>query len=220
MTEPAFTSNYQFPRQLPGNAARPAMNQALDEIDTTIGALAGVIDEISLQQVDVVRVPPFQATAGQISITLPFHYQTGQNNLIVARSRLVQIEGVSFHEVDDLHFAFDTPCLLGEWIEIRVIRRGPISGVPPVIPPAIDQLFEETETPMGAINSTNGVDGNGTFTVAHQVAALTVPQVVISDTIHLTPITHFTWAGNQFQILPGAKPIPGESISISYQWRF
>lgn len=63
------------------------------------------------------------------------------------------------------------------------------------------------EIATGLVNSTDGSNGNGTFTVSSVMLNTPAPKVYISGAFLLIEITQYTWVGNTISILTGYKPI-------------
>jgi hypothetical protein len=217
MPEPTETSQYNFPLQLPGQAGRGRMNTTIEMIDGALAAQAGHLASLSLETVRIKRYPLIIAVAGQTVVPLPETYQTGQRRLRVVSGSAQHVEGVHWEEVDDQSIRFFAPRVEGELIEIDEYQIGPDGGVTPGYPEG--PVYSQSVTPTGLVNSTDGTDGNGTFTVPHIIAPDTVPVVWISDILKLQPTIDYTWHDNVIEILPGSKPIGGEWVTVQYQWR-
>jgi hypothetical protein len=77
-----------------------------------------------------------------------------------------------------------------------------------------------TETAIGVVSSTDGSNGNGTFTVSAVMLDSPAPKVFISAIFLLIEGQHYTWVGNTISILPGYRPISSalgaEYIVVEY----
>jgi hypothetical protein len=158
-----------------------------------------------------VKTFSFSATAGQTVFTLPETYEVGQNALLVF-SGGVLVD--TYTETSPAQITFTSARELGENIQIIKVQLGAAAGVTVVdgftLGPAIT-----AETPTGLITSTDGTNGNGTFTVAFPVDAAITPRVLVSG-LELSPVM-FSRTGQTFVVNAPYKPVIGETVSILYK---
>lgn len=190
------------------------LDAAFDNVDTDVSNLAGAIQDVDARSI---RFKVFQAvtsTGGQSNFTTPEPYQVGR--LIVYSGGLLQIEGVHWNSTGSQAFQFVEGREAGEVVQAFEYQVGSDSGDP--FPIGTITVFTSTEDAVGTIDSTDGTDGNGAFTVARAIHAGSTPEVRISGAILLVPITEFTWTGNTITILAPNKPVPGETVVVKYEW--
>jgi hypothetical protein len=220
MTEPLETDFFEIPRQVAGQGSRTRMNAALDRIDAVLGGLGAQMAAIDNAGVRVKIHPPQVMVGGETLVTLIEPFQEGARRLDVERGGLKHAQNLHWVEIDSDKILFLTPCLPGEVVSVTEYQLGRDAGALPPLPAG--PTYEVTETPLGVIDSTNGVNGNGTFTLQHNIAAGTTPGVQISGFLNLTPGSHFTWTDetNEIVILSGYKPSIGESLTVTYSWHY
>ncbi len=218
MTEPLETPIYLLPRQAGGPANRARFNQALDRIDTLLGGLAAQVATVDLEVPRIKQHGPFVMAGGETQVELPELYQVGARRLEVERSGVRHVLGVHYQELDARTIEFFDPCQPGEIVMVTEYQIGRDAGA--LAPLPAGPMYTATEAPTGAIDSTDGSNGNGIFVLTRPIADGTTPRVVISGVIELAPVAHFTWVGNTVTILPGYKPIQGETLSVEYRWAF
>lgn len=219
MTQPMYTPNFAIPLQQQGQASRGVWNQAVANIDSLIAQLTGNLQTLALQTHRLKKHAFVTAFEGQQVFDTAESYVMGRNGLIVFTGPLLCHEGVDWVEVSPNRIQFLTPRFAGEKILILEQEEGAeVADIPTA--PTTDPVITTTETPVGAINSTDGFNGNGTFELAHPIAANTVPKVIISRSFELAPGSQFLYGGSTIEILPGNKPTPPETVSVEYQWRF
>lgn len=221
------------PTQIQFTSGREA-NEKIQLVEIQIGSENGstVVDEIA--PVEVVTTDVFEdllvavavldrltprirsflltATAGQTLFTLPEPYSLGQNSLLVF-SGGVLVD--SYTEVSPTQIEFTSARAAGEKIQVIKIQLGADAGVTVVDGLALGSAIS-AEIPTGLVNSTNGSDGNGTFTVAFPVDPAITPRVYVGSGLALTN-SMFSRVDRVFTINPPYKPVIGESITILYK---
>jgi hypothetical protein len=218
MTEPAVTNVYQLPRQIAGQSSRVRFNQMTDMVDNALATLAQAIATVDLQVPMVKPLGPFIMVADQLLVDLGIDLRVG-SILDVRRGGFEHTLGIDWSQPDVRHILFAAPSHQGEVVNIIEYQMGPDAAPPPTVPAGpLYRVYKELL--QGLINSTNGTDGNGRFTLLHTIAAGTVPAVQIAGFIDLVPNVHYTWAANYIDILPGNHPVPGETITSDYEWRY
>jgi hypothetical protein len=183
----------------------------------TLNQLASDVAALDLKSVRFKKYDPIVATDGQTSFALtvggqPETYQMGQNRLLVF-SGSVLAEG-DYTEQDNQHILFTTGREEGEVVQVIEMQVGSDDGST-VVDDSPNQTFMQGETPVGVVDSTDGFDGNGVFTVSQTVFPTPAPRIFISGAIEL-PSDLWTRVGKTFTIADGHKPQVGESISIFY----
>jgi len=186
------------------------------DIATQLSAITGALATLDLQAARIKVHPPQTMLGGETVITLPEPYQTGIHHLLVSSGGLIQSKGVHWEELSATQIEFTEPREAGEVVEIIEFQRG--SDDQSTVVSQLD-LFIATQPAAGVVDSTDGFNGNGTFTLAHDIDTGTVPRVFVAGTLELHPNEHFTWINNTITILPGQKPIVGEQVFVQYLWR-
>lgn len=210
------TVNFHFPLQNPGQANRAALNQSIQQIDTLIHVrdqqftlMAQALQSTNAALAHAVPFGPFTATEGQTDFPLGFDVPPGAL-VIVSRDHFFYVNNQGFNLTGNT-VSFESPSLDGEIINGFVFIAS-LGGVIP--PPSPDGSV--TETPVGAISSTDGANGNGVFTLSQTIDPTTIPIVKISGFLELPPYTDFTWSGNTITFTPGNYPVVGETLSVTY----
>ena len=191
------------------------MVQTVNADQLATAFLAQQVLTLSQNQITLEVLFSGPATANQTVFTFSSAYFTG--GLLVYSGGLLHSAGTHYVESSSTSITFLDGRSANEHVEIIAVK--PVNNNPTQPSPAIS-VFNTTETPVGVIDSTDGVDGNGVFTLAHPIAPNTVPNVIISNMIGLDPATQFSWNGSQITINPGYKPIVGESVQVEYFWSF
>ena len=176
------------------------------DFDALVSAVA-LLDRLTSR----VKSFSFTAAEGQTIFTLPETYEVGQNSLLVF-SGGVLVD--SYTETSPAQIVFTSPREAGEKIQIIKVQLGAASGATVVDGFALGPAIT-AETPAGLITSTNGTDGNGTFTVAFPVDPSITPRVLVSG-LELTSVM-FSRVGQTFIVNPPYKPVVGETVSILYK---
>lgn len=185
------------------------------DIATRLSAITGALATLDLQAVRIKVHPAQVMTGGETIITLPEPYQTGIHHLLVTSGGLVQSRGIHWNEHSPTQIIFVEPRVATEVVEVIEFQKG--SDDSTTVVSQLD-LFIATQPASGTIDSTDGFNGNGTFTLAHAIEAATVPRVFIAGALELKPNTEFTWSNNTITILAGFKPIVGEEVYVQYLW--
>ncbi len=78
-------------------------------------------------------------------------------------------------------------------------------------------FLAENEVPSGTVNSTNGSDGNGHFTLAN---IPTDPSLVgvYSGGLRKTRFIDYAIISNNLNFFPGSYPLYGDSLLVDYPW--
>ena len=194
-----------------------SIDETMIDISANMSDLAGAIQTVDQRTIRLKIHPAVVSTAGQTTFTVPEQYQTGR--LIVYSGGLQMVAGVHWTEVNDTTIQFTEPRVAGERVQILEYQLGSDDGLPMII--GTTSIFTSTEEASGVVDSTDGFDGNGVFTLSHYIEPGTVPSVRISGSITLTPYTQFTWVdeGNTITIVNGYKPVAPEYVQVEYQWR-
>jgi hypothetical protein len=190
------------------------LNDAFINVDSTVSNLGGAIQTIDENSV---RIKVFQAiisTPNQTVYYTPEPYQTGR--LMVYSGGLLMAPGVHYTETNDTTITFVEGREATEVVQIIEFQVGDGDNLP--FPIGTITIFTSTETAAGTIDGTDGTDGNGTFTLTHDIHTGSTPAVRISGIVELVPEEDFTWVGNTITILAPNKPIVGETVVVQYQW--
>lgn len=160
---------------------------------------------------------PFSMGSSNLtSLDLPETFSLSGKVLHVYRSGIALVEGVHWQAADNNTITFLDPCLEGEVIEVIEYEKVAASSSG-----GSSASYEiVTETAIGVVSSTDGFDGNGTFTVSAVMLDAPAPKVYISGVFLLIEGTQYTWVGNTISILSGFKPISSaagsEYVMVEY----
>lgn len=217
MPEPTETGIYQIPLQLPGQAARQTLNAALHKIDASMGSIYGLLSGVDSEMVRVKVHGPYVMNAGDTVVTLQEPFQMNARRLWVERGGISHTQTLHWVELNAGEIAFVTACEQNEIVSVIEFQLGrDAGGLPPISQAAAQDVVEAL---IGTIDSTNGVNGNGAFTVSHPIAIDSIPRITIGG-MELTPNVHYTWLGQNIAFAPGAHPSIGESPIVRYLWRY
>lgn len=211
MTEPIATTHYELPLQVGGRADRNVLNQALQRADGILFQLAIGLAATDASIPRVTPFGPFTATDGQTDFPLGVSVPDGA---VVVAVR----DGFSFLPNGGITMSGDTlvfaqPCLEDEIVQGYVFVTAAVV-LPPIVAGGDNEIIE---VPTGTIDSTNGSNGNGVFTLAHAIVSGTTPRVVISGFLFLPPGADYNWSGNTITFTAGNFPVLGESLTVLYE---
>lgn len=155
---------------------------------------------------------PFVQTGGQTVVTLPETYDNAVKTLHVLRDGVGLYEGVHWTATSTTTITFGAAfaSFVGEEVLIIEFENAAPGGG------GGGSYAEEVAT--GVVDSTDGVNGNGTFTVTNTILLSPPPQVWISGAILLTSGVHYNISGAQVIFVSGAKPTVGEYILVKYYY--
>ena len=71
-------------------------------------------------------------------------------------------------------------------------------------------LFVDAETPIGSITSTNGINGNGVFTLLYAPDPVSSLRLIRNGVSQLAGGVDFTLSGNTITYVSGRKPVVGD----------
>jgi hypothetical protein len=155
---------------------------------------------------------PFTMIDGQTVVTLPETYDIVGKVLHVLRDGVGLYQNVHWTPTTTTTFTFSAgfESFAGEQVLVLEFEPGTGGGGGP------SNYLEELAS--GTVDSTDGVNGNGTFTVTTAMLLSPAPQVLISGAILLTAGVHYNISGNQVIFVSGAKPTVGESVLVKYYY--
>ena len=81
----------------------------------------------------------------------------------------------------------------------------------------VGYIFVDNETPAGLINSTDGSDGNGTYTLANTPNPAGSLQLFVTSTLMVSAV-HFTLAVATITFIAPFNPLTGESLRAWYRY--
>lgn len=180
---------------------------------TEFAALQSAVAQLDLM-VPRFKIHPVQtATAGQTIFTLPEPYVMGQNRLLVFSGGVLVMGDWAETSTTSITFAVGRE--LDEKIQVIEVQLGSDDGST-VVDTLPSTAFLAGEIPSGTIDSTDGSNGNGVFTVAHPVDPSVTPRLFIGGGVELLAIA-WTRIGQQFTIVAPYKPTVGEVLAIYYK---
>lgn len=159
---------------------------------------------------NVIIHPPITFVGGETTATVPVPYDTSQRQLLLTLGHLALIQGPDWTATNATTVTLTKAALAGEILQI--VQFFVVGGS------SVYQTVDEI--PSGSVTSTDGTNGNGTFTTVN--APLTLPRPEVFFDGRLIPISWYTITGNTITFGAGFKPQTDgtytETVTINYSW--
>lgn len=160
---------------------------------------------------NVIVHPQHTFTGGETTATVPVPYDTALRQLLVFNDHMLLVQGVDWTPLTTTSITLTQPAIAGEVLQIVQFFITPGTSVYQIV----------GEQPSGVVNSTDGTNGNGVFTLVQTPLLSPVPRVYFDGT-HIST-SWYGIAGNTITFVSGFKPqtngVTPEVVTVDYSWQ-